>query len=490
MKKKGSVTVFLCLFMSVLLGVLQIMFYSVQIEGGKVQAIAGVEEGLYSVFAGYDSCLLEKYHIFFLDGAYGTSELNLGVAYNLVKEQLENSCYPGKSQLDIRGENLWKCHFERGEITGYTLATDQGGLSFKQQAVDYMKETLGIQGIQTLLNQIKNQSTKEMMEEGSTYLEQGKNAQENYESEKRQEIQESSEEQEISENIVEVPADFKNPLEIIMELQKKGVLSLVLPAAANVSDGSFENNKPVSKRNREQGMGIMHSNENVNTVTDNLLFQEYMMSHLSHYGNGEESSGMVYQLEYIIGGKYSDMENLKAVVNQLLLMREAANMVYLVKDPVRQAEIHQMALVICSAIGLPAIEGIVSLALQAAWSFGESVLDVRQLLQGGKIPMVKTSATWKLSLEQLSQLPQILSETQESQHTGMDYENYLRILIGLQNTEEQLWRTMDMVENTVRAVSGKENFCMDHCVCYIETIMQININGKSYSIQRSYGYDM
>ena len=37
-----------------------------------------------------------------------------------------------------------------------------------------------------------------------------------------------------------------------------------------------------------------------------------------------------------------------------------------------------MALVICAAIGLPALEGIVSLALQAAWAFGESLMDVRQ----------------------------------------------------------------------------------------------------------------
>ena len=68
MRKKGSVTLFFSLFLAVLLVVIQVIFRSVQIAGGKVQAETGVEEGLYSVFAGYDRELLKRYHVFFLDG--------------------------------------------------------------------------------------------------------------------------------------------------------------------------------------------------------------------------------------------------------------------------------------------------------------------------------------------------------------------------------------------------------------------------------------
>lgn len=54
MKKSGSITVFTSLFLAVFLLVFQVLLQSVQIAGGRVQAEAGVEEGLYSVFAGYD----------------------------------------------------------------------------------------------------------------------------------------------------------------------------------------------------------------------------------------------------------------------------------------------------------------------------------------------------------------------------------------------------------------------------------------------------
>ena len=53
MKKSGSITVFTSLFLAVFLLVFQVLLQSVQIGGGRVQAETGVEEGLYSVFAGW-----------------------------------------------------------------------------------------------------------------------------------------------------------------------------------------------------------------------------------------------------------------------------------------------------------------------------------------------------------------------------------------------------------------------------------------------------
>ena len=69
MKKSGSITVFTSLFLAVFLLVFQVLLQSVQIGGGRVQAETGVEEGLYSVFAGYDRELLERYHVFMVDGS-------------------------------------------------------------------------------------------------------------------------------------------------------------------------------------------------------------------------------------------------------------------------------------------------------------------------------------------------------------------------------------------------------------------------------------
>ena len=88
-----------------------------------------------------------------------------------------------------------------------------------------------------------------------------------------------------------------------------------------------------------------------------------------------------------------------------------------------------MALVICAAIGFPALEGIVSLALQAAWAFGDSLLDVRQLLTGGKVPLVKTGDTWMVSLHQLAKITELLKNSRAVEQKGMTYQEYLGILL-------------------------------------------------------------
>ena len=46
----------------------------------------------------------------------------------------------------------------------------------------------------------------------------------------------------------------------------------------------------------------------------------------------------------------------------------------------------------------------VAQALLLAWALGESVMDLRSLMKGGKVPLVKSTETWQLSLAGLMTL--------------------------------------------------------------------------------------
>ena len=39
-----------------------------------------------------------------------------------------------------------------------------------------------------------------------------------------------------------------------------------------------------------------------------------------------------------------------------------------------------------------------------AWAYGEAIMDIRTLISGGKVPLVKNAEDWKLSLSGLMQL--------------------------------------------------------------------------------------
>ena len=50
--------------------------------------------------------------------------------------------------------------YEQGGISGYLLMTDSDGEVFYQQAVQYVKETLGSHGAKRLLNKIRDMQKK------------------------------------------------------------------------------------------------------------------------------------------------------------------------------------------------------------------------------------------------------------------------------------------------------------------------------------------
>ena len=494
MKKSGSITVFTSLFLAVFLLVFLVLLQSVQIGGGRVQAETGVEEGLYSVFAGYDWELLERYHVFMVDGSYGTGVWKPECMYQTVKKCMEESCRPDGAISGVRGENLWKCSSVSGAITAYTLMSDEHGRGYRAQAVDYMKETLGIQGIQLLMKKYEQQKDIfEQQEKRGSDID-VKQSMDSYEKARKEAGQNQGQDPDNTGQqpaVVQVPADFVNPLDVIRQLQKKSILALVVPAGKELSQKGLSKEKRLSRREKQTGMGIPFYGAQEDTVLTRGIFQAYMMQHLTDYTSMEHATDPLrYQLEYVIGGKNTDQENLKAVVYRLLAAREAANMMYLLQDPTRQAEIHEMALVICAAIGFPALEGIVSLALQAAWAFGESLLDVRQLLAGGKVPLVKTGDTWMVSLHQLAKITELLKNSRAVEQKGMTYQEYLGILLMTGKSEVQTERTMDIVETVIRGMSGKENFRLDQGVIYLEVDMGVTFAEKTFSLQRDYGYAM
>lgn len=160
MDKKGSITVFLALVLSILLSLVSTSIQSVQAAAARTQILNGMDIGLYSLFGQYDRSLLRDYDLFFLDGTQGGSELDLAAVY----DNLESYIRP------VLKQNSQKLRIRQGGFTGYRLATDQNGEVFYHQAVSCMKDTLGSQGVQALLSRLKDkeEKTKKAEEDGKT----------------------------------------------------------------------------------------------------------------------------------------------------------------------------------------------------------------------------------------------------------------------------------------------------------------------------------
>ena len=183
MEKKGSITVFLALILSLLLSLVTTGIQSVQAAAARTQILNSMDIGLYSLFGQYDRFLMKEYDLFFIDGAQGNSDLNLAAVY----DNLESYMRP------VLKQNSQKLALKQGGFTGYRLATDEGGEIFFRQAVTFMRDTLGSQGVGLLLDRYHKKEEKiRQAEEAGRQSEDG-NSLENYDTEMDSAAQKSQE---------------------------------------------------------------------------------------------------------------------------------------------------------------------------------------------------------------------------------------------------------------------------------------------------------
>lgn len=449
-------TVTMSLMMLILLSLVAAGLQASRIACGRAQAVNGIDVGLYSLFSEYDEQLLEQYHLFFLDGSYGSGSMNPAQMIN----QMEYYMKP------VLSSGLTRCRVLACGIDGFRLASDEKGKAVQQQMIRFMKENLGVSAIEAI---------RDRMEESKNILN------------RQEEIRDFG----ISENVPEETepmegiSENNNPLEIVRNIRNNGFLGMAMPSGSMISEKQIEAQGTVSRRELQTGMGDFSRQDSGNSALDKLWVQEYILEHMSSYTDQETDGALDYEVEYILGGKASDKENLSYVVNRLLLMREAANIAYLYTDSQRRAELEACAAALSFLTLIPEGMVLVQAILAAGWAYVESLSDVRCLLAGGKVPLMKNRTSWRTQLSNLG------VRDVSTEGTGLDYEEYLRILFSMSSKEKTVMRALDVMELNLRMLPGKENFSIDTCTDAVSFSFQIQgPEGKKWQADRSYTYDM
>lgn len=472
MKKKGSITVYLLLFLSVFLLLVGAVFFSVRHRGAKTMVKTAARQSMFDLFSRYEATLFAEYDLLFMDAGFGEDRFRPELILGCV-EQNAGILWGQQSAAT----NLWGLGSCQAVLRGYTLATDHNGEAFYRQAVEAAKTGLTGDILGTLRQQVATGNRQEST--GKTQCD-VKKACENYQQavEKAQEgeYESRSEQKQPKEPAGQQQILKENPIEAVKKLQKKGILGLVMPKSAEMSEKRVKKGSLVSGRTLEKGIGLAAS-ATKHGSTDHLWFTHYLCSHLSSFTAPDEAAALAWQLEYVIGGKSTDKDNLKKTVEALLLLREGANLIYLRSDKAKMAQVHAMAASIAAALTVPVAEDLIAGVLCVCWAYGESIQDVRSLLAGGRVPVVKDSGSWKLSLSELASLGKNGTQTPKQGEKGLTYVGYLEILLGIKGDRDCLRRGMDMVETGMKARQGSEHFSMDHCIQSAEIEIRATVKG-------------
>lgn len=466
-KYKASVTVFLSMIMLLLIGVVMCLIEVTRIHNlnsyNRIQAEGAIE----SVFAEYHKELRENYGLFGLDASYRGN----GFSSDNVLERF--SFYGGLG--------------DESTIESLQLITDNQGSAFLDQIMFYMADSTGLSYFDEMLDMTIEWESMEIDEGGK-----GENGLTDLGSLKDA-----------------VDEEVENPLGALMDFDFNGILNVVVKDKDSLSNGSIELNTLCSQRQLEVGYGNSISLDR-NTITTKLAVSEYAMDVLSNAcifldnrdveeemgdsttdlaaGEDDQKSGLAYELEYLIGGKNSDKENLKSVVHKLLLIRTPVNYACLQGDSTKKAEVNVLAASIALATGAVGTESIIAESLLWAWSYVESMADVKSLLSGYALSPTKKVEQWQLGL--LSILTFGNSNFNINENTeGMDYKDFLRILLYLESIETLTLRTMDMVELGVRGMEGLGGFQLDYCISRMKMEVKAQVaTGYNYRFPIEYGY--
>lgn len=449
----GQMTVFLSLLLISFLLILSVCIEGIYVQTEKANFMEQqLLMGEYAQ-ANYHRELAEKFHIFAVDSRY-VSKMD--------------------TSLKVKLEQNAGSSFNRFAISNKINITDQDGEILRHQIREYMK----YEETSKMIDSIKNSFSGVENDEDTKQL---KSTINNIETEKGkidvgEEIKESSK--------------AEDPRESLNKLLKKDILSLVMPQGKKISEkeisiiyGKEDKKKDlkIDFFNKDSVSDLFHvSNKTtaLNQLSTEGLGVLYAAEFFRNAADKESTDGIQYEVEYLISGKSTDRENLKAVVHKLLAIRFALNYSYLLSDSAKQAEAYALAAAIANiGSSIPGIVEGIKILLLAAWSYGESMIDIRSLLKGNKIPLVKTETTWQLKLSNLA----TLTAKEENSREGNTYKDYLKILLFLQlDSKEKYLRMMDIMEQRIQ--EKQSDFQLSECIFSYKMTAEKEVPSLFYGI--------
>ena len=147
------------------------------------------------------------------------------------------------------------------------------------------------------------------------------------------------------------------------------------------------------------------------------------------------------------------------------------NLIYLMQDSAKKAEAESLAIALVGFTGMYGVIKVTQVLILAVWAFIEAVIDVRLLLEGERIALLKNSGNWNTSLERVKNFKKEMVKTGIKQKEGLSYQDYLRILLFLSDDLQRDYRMMDLIEENIRQ-QEREGFSLDNCVSYMEVRMK------------------
>lgn len=477
-KTDGYITVFLSLTFMVLLSLILVLIEGARSNGARFMSEYAVDIGMDSILGEYHKELFNKYDLLFIDTAYGTGDCNIERATEHMKKYIDRNLSTKDTLNSFRDNDLYGLSVNEIVSYGATYITDNEGEVFRRQAEDERKQMLGIY----ILNDvIGNEEKEKIIEyEEKDYSSQRQDIENQVNQARNIKIKKANGEYE--------GIEINNPADGVNSKRGMGVLLLAIKDTSKLSTTRIDLDERLNNREINIGVGINPEKYGPETPEDILIFKNYIDTYFGSYRNEKEFSNLKYEKEYIIAGKEGDIENLEAVAKRIFAIREASNIEYLLANQGKRAVIKTVALAVSAVAQIPELAELIEYSILFAWAFAETVVDMRCLYCGGKIPLVKNDVSWKTDLEGILS-NSFMDFDGDSGGEGMSYDDFLKSFLMIMDIKEQTYRALDIMELNIRQTKGNGGFRIDGCIEGLRiTTNIIGKNGDNYYLSRNCYY--
>lgn len=328
---------------------------------------------------------------------------------------------------------------------------------YREERKEFLKENTGLSDSDYM------DSNFEILEQIKNKIEEGKLSDSSDSKKKWKDIGEECEKQ-VRNLVVNTSTkedeENKNIYEKAKQLLEKGILSMVIDDTSNISSASIsDSNLPSKKENGKKDFP--------GSISDKAKLIIYGGMKFGNYYSVKQKSHLNYELEYIIAGKDNDRSNLMVTVEQMVGIRNVATIVYLIRDKQKMAQLSMTASSATTAIGLPFLEPIIKGILMEAWALAEAVNDVKIIMSGEKIDILKNSKNWRTSLKNLFDK----KTGGSNKKSAINYEQFCYLLLMKQSIQTTAVRMMDIIQVNVKK-NYNQSFEMNQCFCGFQMTAQ------------------
>jgi hypothetical protein len=179
-------------------------------------------------------------------------------------------------------------------------------------------------------------------------------------------------------------------------------------------------------------------------IFNDLMLTEYILVYLKNNQDKDRINKKTFfnnEVEYVMSGSFNDETNLNIFKLNFLALRTSLNLIHIYTDNLKVSQVKALALLLVPGPWSLGTEFLIA----TAWASFEASKDMDLILNGNRVPLIKTKLSWQTDFDGFI-AGKFNNSKSKNINEGLNYKEYLRLLLLIEGKNNKIARTMDIIQ--------------------------------------------